>query len=317
MADLTELARRIRGHPGLLAKRDLRHVAATVGGDGDDAALIDIVDQYAGALAAEAIRPELITADPRVAGIAGVVTVLNDIAATGARPIALLDTVVGSDEVVRGALEGIVLAANLYRVPVMGGHTTVRQGTPGLSTFAVGWTGRPLRAANARPGDQVCLAACLEGELVPGPDGIAFFSHLRGPRRASAAADLALLAEAAETGEAWAARDVSMPGIAGSLLQFLESAGGLGCALDVDALPVPPGIALEDWMTTFPSYAFLLCGDPPALGRRFGAAGLACRQIGVLDDSGTLRLRSGSTELSVWDLRTEPLAELGADDPVG
>ncbi len=288
-------------------------MAATVGGDGDDAALINIVDQYAGALAAEAIRPELIAADPRVAGIAGVVTVLNDIAATGARPMALLDTVIGSDEIVRGALEGVKLAADLYGVPVVGGHTTVRAGTPGLSTFAVGWTGRPLRAANARPGDPVCLAACLEGELVAGPEGTTFFSHLRGPRRACAAADLALLAEAAETGEAWAARDVSMPGIAGSLLQFLESAGGLGCALDVDALPVPPGVGRGDWMTAFPSYAFLLCGDPPALARRFGAAGLTCRQIGVLDDAATLRLRSGVAETTVWDLRAEPLAELAAD----
>ena len=314
MTDLTELARRVREHPGLLAKRDLRHVAATIGGDGDDAAVINIVDQYAGALAAEAIRPELIAADPRVAGIAGVVTVLNDIAATGARPMALLDTVVGSDEVVRGVLEGIRLAADLYRVPVMGGHTTVREGSPGLSTFAVGWTGRPLRAANARPGDPVCLVACLEGELVAGPDGTAFFSHLRGPRRASAAADLALLAEAAETGEAWAARDVSMPGIAGSLLQLLESAGAIGCALDVDALPVPPGVALGDWMTAFPSYAFLLCGDPRALEQRFGSTGLACRQVGVLDDSRALRLRSGSTEVTVWDLRDEPLAGLRADD---
>ncbi len=288
-------------------------MAATLGGDGDDAALIDIVDQYAGVLAAEAIRPELIAADPRVAGIAGVVTVLNDVAATGARPMALLDTVVGSDEIVRGALEGIAAAAGLYGVPVMGGHTTVLEGSPALSTFAVGWTGRPLRAANARPGDPVCLAACLDGELVTGADGSTFFSHLRGSRRDRAASDLALLAEAAETGEAWSARDVSMPGVAGSLLQFLESAGGLGCALDVDAIPVPPGVALEEWITTFPSYAFVVCGRPDALERRFGAAGLVCRQVGVLDDTGALRLRSGADEVVVWDLRSEPLAELGAE----
>lgn len=291
-------------------------MAATLGGDGDDAALIGIVDQYAGVLAAEAIRPELIVADPRVAGIAGVVTVLNDVAAMGARPMALLDTIVGSDEVVRGALEGIAAAAGLYGVPVMGGHTTVLEGPPALSTFAVGWTGRPLRAANARAGDPVCLAACLDGEPVTGADGTTFFSHLRGSHRARAASDLALLAEAAETGEAWSARDVSMPGVAGSLLQFLESAGGLGCALDVDAIPVPSGVGLEEWITAFPSYAFLVCGRPGALERRFGAAGLVCRQVGVLDDSGALRLRSSAGEVVVWDLRSEPLAELEAQDPV-
>jgi selenophosphate synthetase-related protein len=292
-------------------------VAATVGSDGDDAALIDIVDRYAGVLAAEAIRPELIAADPRVAGIAGVVTVLNDLAASGARPMALLDTVIGSDEAVRGMLEGIRAAADLYGVPVMGGHTTVREGSPGLSTFAVGWTGRPLRAANARPGDPVCLAACLDGELVPGPDGSTFFSHLRGSRRDRAGSDLGLLAEAAETGEAWSARDVSMPGIAGSLLQLLESAGGLGCAMDAEAIPVPAGVTLEQWITTFPSYAFVICGQPAALERRFGAPGLVCRQVGVLDDSAVLRLRSGAEEVVVWDLRSEPLAGLGAEGPAG
>jgi hypothetical protein len=310
VADLTDLARIVREHPGLLAKADLAHVAATVGGDGDDAALIDIVEQYAGVLAAEAIRPELVAAEPRVAGIAGVVTVLNDLAATGARPMALLDTVVGPAGVVRGALEGIAAAAALYRVPVVGGHTTVRDGEPALSTFAVGWTGRPLRAAHAREGDDLCLAVCLEGEMVTGPDGSLFFSHLRGPRRPRAADDLALLADVAETGDGWAARDVSMPGIAGSLLQFLESAGGLGCALDLDALPVPAGVALEDWLVAFPSYAFLICGRAELLEARFSSAGLACRRVGVLDGSGALRLARGEAEAEVWDLRLRPLSGL-------
>lgn len=310
MADLIELARRVREHPGLLAKRDLRHVAATVGGDGDDAALINIVDQYAGVLAAEAIRPELIAADPRVAGIAGVVTVLNDLAATGAHPMAILDTIVGTDEIVRGVLEGIQAAARLYRVPVVGGHTTVRDGDPALSTFALGWSGRPLRAENAREGDPLCLAICPQGEMVEGPDGSLLFSHLRGPRREHAADDLALLTAAAETGEAWAARDVSMPGLAGSLLQFLESAGGLGCVLDVDAVPIPDGVGIEDWLVAFPSFAFLLCGNPERLAGRFETAGLVCRQVGVLDPTGRLRLRDESSVVEVWDLSSEPLASL-------
>ena len=63
-------------------------------------------------------------------------------------------------------------------------------------------------------------------------------------------------------------------------------------------------------------YAFLLCGHPTALEDRFAAAGLVCRQVGVLDDSATLRLRSGSTEVTVWDLRDEPLAGLVADDVI-
>ena len=313
MPDLHALARLVRDHPGLRGKRALRAVSDALGGDGGDAALLETgPGEGRLAVAAEAIWPPFVAAAPRPAGVAGVVTVLNDLAATGARPLAVLDAVVGGDPGVVGeVLAGLRAGAALYGVPVVGGHTTVGAGAgASLSTFAVGVAAAPLRASAARAGDAVCLAACLEGEAVEGGEG-RFFSHLRGPRRGRAAQDLALLPEAAEAGEAWAARDVSMPGVAGSLLQLLESAGGLGCALELDALPRPPGLELGDWIVTFPSYGFLLVGDPDALGARFARAGLACGRVGTLDESGALRLAAGGEEALVWDLREEPLTGMG------
>ena len=58
-----------------------------------------------------------------------------------------------------------------------------------------------------------------------------------------------------------AARDVSMPGIAGSLLQMIEGAG-CGATLDLDRLPRPDGAPLERWLLTFPSFGFLLAAKP-------------------------------------------------------
>jgi selenophosphate synthetase-related protein len=311
---LSALARLVRDHPGLRGKRDLAAVAAVLGGDGDDAALLPGGPDGELALAAEAIWPPFVAAQPRAAGIAGVVTVVNDLAATGARPVALLDCLVaGSRALAAEVLEGLRAGAALYGVPVVGGHATVADDAPpGLSTFGLGRARRPLRAAAARPGDAVCLAACLEGEAMDAGEGV-FFSHLRGPRRERAREDLDLLAAVAEAGEAWAARDVSMPGVAGSLLQLCESAGGLGAALDLDALPVPPGMALGRWLRSFPSYGFLLAGDPDALVARFAAAGLACAPVARLDDGGVLRLRAGGAEEPVWDLAAEPLTGLRAE----
>jgi selenophosphate synthetase-related protein len=311
--NLPKLARAVRQSPGLRGKRDLAAVAAVLGGDGDDAAVLPDGDGWL-VVAAEAIWPPFVAAQPRAAGVAGVVTVLNDLAATGARPLALLDCVVaGERRDCEEVLAGLRIGADLYRVPVVGGHSTVEEGaSPGLSTFGVGRSRAPLQAGNARPGDAVTLATCLEGEMMVGA-GSAFFSHLRGPRRARAASDLALLAEAAEAGEAWAARDVSMPGVAGSLLQLCESAGGLGCALDLDALPVPPGLTLDRWLLTFPSYGFLLVGDPGALAARFTRAGLTARRVGTLDATGSLRLGAAGEEEPVWDLAAEPLTGLRAE----
>lgn len=315
--NLSALAASVRDHPGLTGKRDLAAVARTLGGDGDDAAVVADAGGHL-VMAAEAIWPPFVAAQPRVAGVAGVVTVLNDLAATGARPIALLDCLVAaSGAVAQEILEGLRIGAELYGVPVVGGHATIEGSAgPGLSTFAVGRAAAPLSARNARAGDAVCLAVCLEGEMMKGPEGL-FFSHLRGPRRGRAAADLALLADAAEAGEAWAARDVSMPGVAGSLLQFCESAGGLGCALDMDALPAPPGADLGDWLLCFPSYAFLLAGDPAALAARFGGAGLTLARVGAFDDTGAMRLRADGHEELVWHLSRESLTGLRPPGPPG
>lgn len=309
--NLSRLASVVRRHPGLTGKRELGVVAAALGGDGDDAAVLADAGGHL-VMAAEAIRPGFVAAAPGPAGVAGVVTVVNDLAATGARPVALFDCLVAGDDVVATAvLDGLRTGAGLYRVPVLGGHTTVeRDAAPALSTFAVGRADAPLRAASARPGDAVTLVACLEGEMRPG-DGGDHFSHLRGPRRDRARDDLELLPEAAEAGEAWAARDVSMPGLAGSLLQLCESAGGLGCALDLAAVPVPPGTTLERWLLAFPSYAFLVVGDAAALAARAGARGLTAARVGTLDDSGVLRLAAGGDEEPVWDLGAEPLTGLG------
>lgn len=312
--DLAGLVAHIRAHPGLVAKRDLADVARIVGGDGDDAALIDIVEQWAGVLAAEAIVPELVRAAPRVAGIAGVVTVLNDIAATGGRAMAILDTVTGPRATVAAALEGLTQAAGLYGVPVMGGHTTVGD-TVGLSTFAVGWSARPLRAAHLRPGDQIVHVTCLDGELVTNPDGADFFSHLRGSRRERAAHDLDLIPSLADVGAAWACRDISMPGLAGSLIQFLESAGGLGAELDVDAIRIPDGVPLEDWIVAFPSYGFLVAGDVGRIVGEAEARGLSAARVAEVDGTGVVTVRSGDERLELWDLRADPLTGLAAAPP--
>lgn len=309
--DVYQLAEVVRSHPGLLAKRDLSAVADTIGGDGDDAA----VTPDGTVLCAEAVHPGFAARDPRVAGIAAVVTCLNDVAAAGGRPTGLLDTVVApSDAVARDALGGIRSAADLYRVPVLGGHTTITPGPLQVSSFATGRAERPLRAAHARPGEAVVFVTTLDGALIEGPDGSCFYSHLRGPRAQCAADDLALVADAAEAGEAWAARDVSMPGLVGSLVQFLESAGGLGATLDFDAIPVPGGARLDRWISAFSSYGFLLVGDPARLTTRFHGAGLECAEIARLDGSGRLELRCAGARTVAWDFAVDRLTGLSVSD---
>ena len=67
---------------------------------------------------------------------------------------------------------------------------------------------------------------------------------------------------------------------------------------------------MDRWLLTFPSYGFLLVGDPGPLGARFAAAGLTLAHVGTLDASGVLRLASGGEEEPVWDLGEHDLTGL-------
>jgi len=103
---------------------------------------------------------------------------------------------------------------------------------------------------------------------------------------------------------------VSMPGVAGSLLQLLELTGGCGATLDLERLPRPREVPLEDWLVTFPSFGFVLAARPEhaaAAVAAFTRRDLACAPCGAFDDTGVLRLAAGDATAEVWDLGAEPL----------
>jgi len=313
VGDLEDVARRFRHHPGLRGKSSLGLVRQVVGagdpvaGPGDDAAAIPDGDGYLLA-AGEAIWPPLVEADPHSAGIAAVVANVNDVAAMGGRPTAIVDTVVAPEAVARSLLEGLRDAADLYGVPVVGGHLTVRDGPPSLSAFVIGRARALLPATAVAPGQAILVAACLQGELRAEP---LVFTSIRA-RGAELRDDLEVLPRLAEAGAAASAKDVSMAGLLGSLAMLLEPTGA-GAVVDVDRIPLPDGVPLPDWVSAFPNYAFLLTAPPDRIEdvrEPFLDRGLACEVVGEIDGSGVLRARLGDEETSLVDVTREGVTRL-------
>ena len=151
-------------------------------------------------------------------------------------------------------LDGIRWASELLGVPVLGGHLTLGH-APALSASCTGFTTAPLTRQRPRPGDVLLAAFAVDGRYMS--DTNDFFTALRDRRPSLLKTDGEALVEVAERGLCHAARDISMPGVAGSLLQMIEGAG-VGATLDVDAVPRPVGVAIERWLLTFPSFGFLL-----------------------------------------------------------
>ncbi len=309
-ASLTEIVDAVLAHPGLLAKAEIGLVGEALGADatggtdwlggpGDDGAVVEAAGTKVVACG-EAIFPPFVSADPHGAGFAAVLTNVNDLAAMGAEPLGIVDTVVASEPLARAVLAGMREAALLYRVPIVGGHLTVHDGPPAVSAFGVGHAPVPLSVTRAAPGQSLVVAAALDGEM---REDFPFFPAFRS-RGERCAGDVRLLGALARAGTCVAAKDISMAGLVGSLAMLLEC-DGLGVTVDLDAVPAPAGVALTRWLNCFPSFGFLLCVPP---GREdeclaaFAGRDLAAAVVGVLDDTGELALRSGAERATVLRL---------------
>jgi selenophosphate synthetase-related protein len=310
---LAALVEALRAAPGWRAKADIAVVGDVLGpgdwlrGLGDDGAVVAAGEEEVVACG-EAILPAFVERDPHGAGVAAVLTNVNDVAAMGALPLAVVDTIVGSVETCRAALEGMRFASALYDVPVVGGHLTISTDRTALSAFAVGrCPGAALSAARVAPGQRLALTACLEGKMRP---DFPFFPSF-DERGGQLAGDVRLFADLATSGAVVAAKDVSMAGLFGSLAMLLEPTRS-GVTVDLAAIPIPDGIDFLQWAVCFPCFAFLVtvpAGDDRAR-EAVEQRGLTYADLGAIDAGGRVVLTDGDDSAVVVDLGTEAVTGL-------
>jgi putative N-acetyltransferase (TIGR04045 family) len=270
--------------------------AGFVGDDGVPVAGSDVI------ATCDAIVPSMVERDPHWAGWCSVLVTVNDLAAMGAEPVGLLDTVAGrTPSQVSRILGGIRAASEAYGVPVLGGHTQVGV-APSLSAMALGRTAHPVPAGGGRPGDVVSLTADLGGTWRQGYTGRQWDSTTTRDRE-----QLTAMVGAVARHRPAAAKDVSMAGIVGTL-GMLAEASGCGAELDVGLVPRPAGVNTGDWLTCFPGFAMLTADRP---GRPLIEAGpatsAACGRL-VAGQGVTLVWPDGERTTAI----TGPVTGLGA-----
>ncbi|MDQ5840345.1 MAG: AIR synthase related protein, partial [Chloroflexota bacterium] len=316
-SDLDALAEHLRNHPALRAKAEIGLVSEIIGGGswlhgpGDDGAVIPLTDgTTTGHVIAcgEALLPAFVAGDPYGAGFAAVLANVNDLAAMGATPLGIVDTVVGTKDVAREALRGMHAASMLYDVPLVGGHLTIHEGAPALSAFGIGQADAVLSSTHVSPGQSLIVASCTDGTM---RTDFPFFRSFE-QRGAQMAGDVRVFATLAATRACVAAKDVSMAGLVGSLAMLLEWSR-LGVTLNLDALPRPHGVPLAAWLTCFPAYSFLLCtpaGREQDVLSAFHTRDIEAAVVGTIDDSSLLALHRGDSAATVLDLTVTGITRL-------
>jgi len=258
-------------------------------------------------LAAEGMSPSFVDLDPWFAGWCSVMVNISDVAAMGGWPIAVVDAIWSKTPGESQAIwEGIHAASKAYGVPIVGGHTNCHSPYPGLAAAILGRADRLITSFDARPGDALLVVTDLRGEFY---QDYPFWNAATTAEPARLRDDLKLLPEIAEAGLCCAGKDISMAGLAGTLLMLLETSG-CGAVLELDRLVKPVAVAWEKWLTSFPSFGYLLAVAPKHVAEviaMFEARDLSCVEAGAVIAGHQVYWRYQADAQLFWDLAEQRL----------
>jgi hypothetical protein len=313
--NLESLAGELRGFVGIVRKKQIgslmqffpvesKHVIASFG---EDAAVIDDGSEVM-LLAADGIWSKLMEADPEWSGYCSVLVNVHDIAAMGGWPVAMVDVLsVNSQDVADRVLRGMKKGIEKFNVPIVGGH--LHPDTP-YSALDVAILGKAKKDAvilssTAQAGEAIVAAADLDGKAHP--KFSINFDSTSFKDQETLLMQLGAMRELGESGLVKAGKDISNPGLLGTLGMLLETSG-VGAVVDLEAIPVPAGLDLLSWLKMYPGMGFVVTAKPEKAREVlevFKKRGLTAAVIGKVTEERKLLIRSGSEETVLFDLEKE------------
>lgn len=274
---------------------------------GEDAAVIAHGSE-ALLLAADGIWSRLMEADPYWAGYCAVLVNIHDIAAMGGTPVAMVDIFSIADESIRHkVISGMRDASVQFDVPIVGGH--LHPDTPysviDVAILGVARKDSVIYSHTAQEGDRVLAAIDLDGRVHP--SCILNWDSVTMKPAAYVRRQVQLLQKIGEAHLVTAGKDISNPGVIGTLGMLLE-VSEKGATIDLEKIPRPDltkhGITFAQWVRMYPGMGFVLTAPSRNTGdlcRMFAEAGMTADVIGTVDKSRELRISYQANETAVFD----------------
>lgn len=298
-------------------KIDAPHVVAAFG---EDAAVIEHHGE-ALLLAADGIWSKLMEADPYWAGYCSVLVNIHDIAAMGGRPIAMVDIFsIAKTTVQEQVVKGMHDASAQFGVPIVGGH--LHPDAP-YSVIDVSILGSArldsiIYSHLAQTGDSVVAAIDLHGRVHP--SCVLNWDSVTMKSAAEVRAQIAVMEEIGRKHLVTAGKDISNPGIIGTLGMLLE-VSGKGADIDLDRIPRPDlaenNLTFELWVRMYPGMGFIMTAKKAhvaELVRIFADVGMMAQEIGTVTDTRELRIHYEGKDTQVFDFVENGIMHLAEED---
>ncbi len=283
---------------------------------GEDAAVIGHNDEVL-LFAADGIWSRLMEADPYWAGYCSILVNIHDIAAMGGKPLAMVDVLSISDEKIqKEVIQGMHDASLQFGVPIVGGH--LHPDTPysviDVAILGIAQRDSVIYSHTARVGDRIVAAIDLSGRVHP--SCFLNWDSVTMKPKEYVRAQIALMQELGSSHLLTAGKDISNPGVIGTLGMLLE-VSGKGAVIDLDAIPRPDleenQMTFEQWVRIYPGMGFILTApeaNVDTVCARFAGVGITAAAIGTVDTSRELRIRYRKNDASVFDFSRNGIMRL-------
>jgi putative methanogenesis marker protein 2 len=314
--NLKELVKEVREYKGVQRKEPIASVAMSLlplpsedvlAAHGEDAAVIKCGREIL-LMAADGIREDLVRKDPHWAGYCAVLVNVNDIAAMGGFPVAMVNVLSCPDEKVREKIvEGMKAACDKFMVPMVGGHLHPDTSYSAVDVAILGKTDRSrlVLSTGASDGDSVMFAIDLDGQFTKGVP----YSWDTTSRKSREVIKRQLRTMNRVAPYLTAGKDISNPGALGSLGMLLE-ASCKGALVQIDRIPRPPKVDFVQWLTAYQGCGFVLTvksGREQLVRDEFARADITAEVCGKITPEPTLEIELDGSREVMFDFRQDTL----------
>ena len=232
MENLHQIIQAIRSFPGVTRKNTIHEIVkllptdsfvSVAASEGEDAAAIEFGNDYI-LFATDGIMESLLKSDPFLAGYFAVLVNVNDIAAMGGKPLAMVDVLsVRDDKVCSQILKGMERAVRKFNVPIVGGHTHPDCKYHAIDISIIGSVPKTdiIKSSTAEPDDDIVFVMDLDGFF---HSSLPYAWDTTSRKEDSIVqAQMDTMCVIGKEKLAHAAKDMSNPGCIGTLGMLLES----------------------------------------------------------------------------------------------
>ena len=319
--DFEKLIKEVQEFEGVSRKSSIDNVvnllsdAYNVSGDvvidiGDDASAIDIGNNQVVLIAADGIWGQIMNVNPYWAGYCSVLVNVNDIAAMGGKPLAMVNIMsINHEDIYEDLLTGIKDGCLKFGVPMVGGHLHPDGDcdSVGVAIVGIAQKDKLITSFDAKTGDKVIVAIDLDGK--PHEMFALNWDTTYDKDEKLVQDQITAVQYLAEHDYIKSGKDISNPGILGTLEMLLETSDK-GAIVNLEDIPKNENMQWVDCLRSYPGSGFVFTASADYceyIKHYLSRYSIQAEVVGEITDSNSLLLNYKGQQEEVFNQEKNPV----------